>query len=1507
MPTVFSKPTGENSQTMRQWTKQQDAMNPPPISYYAIDRYAKTNAKSSDVSKDEAKERAKLELREFEIKLDLKDEKSESYKASFQVFADGTPYQWCKWRESMDELMLLQGVTQETDDTLCANKQHKLFLAMMDGKCKDEYLKQHQKLKAENLTRSDENIKPMTHVMQQVINETAKLFFDHWKKAVRDEKRYMRIGLYMGDISPKTFVEKLEKLNKMLKYYPVVDPTKPTTLLDDDELLSILLGAKKPEWNIEMLRQGKGTDSFETLAEAQQYFQALHDADDMKKKQDVAKKPKNDTTADSTTASKKKKRKRRQDGDNGDNGGRADISDRAHKCEHCGKAHKSSNCWSLPQNANKRPKWFNKPNPVEHTNKIAMTQQQFSMVIDSMLKKDRKDRKKKRAASRQLSIDSDSNVNDAMDNYLASLSQDNESSPSSKHYFEHYNPISLRDMLEPNRQKRQKTEHYTAELVAEIEDRNGKIVPIRALIDTGTTATIVLRQFVRSDVRLCNKAPPTWWHTRGGNFVTHRRATLDFTFPELNATKCVTWQCHIDHKTDPLHTPYDMIIGLDLQTEIGIYVNTDDKQIHWEGATIPLKTRGELDDSQYLQMLYEISTAPEAVFEAEERQARIADANYEKVDVDAYVQEISNLDDEQKCLLAQLLKRHPTLFGGGLGVLNIKPIHLELKEGTTPYHARPFPVPQSLSHTTKTEIDRLTNIGVFEKNYGSEWAAPTFVQPKKTGDVRILTDFRRLNAQLKRNPFPLPKINDLLQRLSGFRFATALDLSMGYYHIPLDEESSRLCTTILPWGKYQYKRLPMGIKNSPDIFQSIMQDLLGDLEYVQAYIDDILITSSDSWEDHLAKCQTVLERLENAGFRANLHKCFFGRDELEYLGYWLTRDGLQPQPKKVEAILRLAAPTTKRQLRHFLGMVNFYRDMWKRRSHILAPLTGLVSNKVSFVWGAEQQEAFDAMKAAIAKETLLVFPDFNEEFHVHTDASNYQLGAVISQNGKPLAFYSRKLNPAQQRYTTGEQELLGIVETLKEFRNILFGQKVIVHTDHKNILYGNLSNDRIARWRLLLEEYSPEYRHVSGKDNIVADALSRLPRDESIEVPEPNDMEAMAETFLTVKELEENKFPMNPALIQREQQNDKKLQKSLNKSGTVYRIKRVEEQDLVTYNGKIVIPSSLRLRILAWYHEYLAHPGMTRLEASLRQVFTWPKLSADVEQYVRTCKKCQLNKAQRKKYGKIPLKKAETSVPWNRVDVDMIGPWTVKAANGTFKLQALTMIDPATGWFEVKDVNKPDADTCQKVFDDVWLSRYPRPEHLGFDGGSEYKAEFNQLRANYGLKRHETTAYNPQSNGIIERVHKVLGDALRTFELSGQNLDDDDPWTPFLSAAAYAIRSTYHTTLQASPAQLVFGRDMLLPLKFKVDWARVKQRRQTEMARNNQRENRSRLPHKYRIGDLVLVEVPGVRAKLTPPRKGPYKVVRVYTNGTVRIQRGAISQRINLRRLSPFFERDGDN
>jgi hypothetical protein len=454
-----------------------------------------------------------------------------------------------------------------------------------------------------------------------------------------------------------------------------------------------------------------------------------------------------------------------------------------------------------------------------------------------------------------------------------------------------------------------------------------------------------------------------------------------------------------------------------------------------------------------------------------------------------------------------------------------------------------------------------------------------------------------------------------------------------------------------------------------------------------------------------------------------------------------------------------------------------------------------------------------------------------------------------------------------------------------------------------NIVFGNLTNNRIVRWRLLLEEYSPTYVHVKGSHNVVADALSRLDADFGEEMPTPDNLQEMSNAFSPV---ESDKFPMSPAVIAKYQREDKQLaKKTAADKSNEYGVQLLEGVEVITHNNRICVPGPLQERIVAWYHEYLAHPGQTRLEATIRAVYDWPRIREQVHAYCRTCDKCQRNKKQRKKYGHLPAKEAE-ALPWKRVNVDLIGPYTVENPNhpALKELRAMTMIDPVTGWFEIKAILKPDATHVSDAFYEAWLCRYPRPEEIGFDNGSEFKDVFGTMCTNYGIKRKLSTSHNPQSNGIIERIHQVVGNSLRTFELESAELNDEDPWAVHLASVAWAVRSTYHTVLEASPGQLVFGRDMVLPIQFQVDWARIQLRRQNVIEKSNRQENAKRLSHDYKVGDKVLVEKPGIIRKMSSPRTGPYEIIRTYTDGTVHIHHGNITEQINIRRLTPYYERN---
>ena len=386
-----------------------------------------------------------------------------------------------------------------------------------------------------------------------------------------------------------------------------------------------------------------------------------------------------------------------------------------------------------------------------------------------------------------------------------------------------------------------------------------------------------------------------------------------------------------------------------------------------------MKERGTVSDRATTQDLYNLATSAPVLRMSEDRHNEIIKLMYSKVDIDQHVKTLTRLTTTQQQQLATVLKQYDGMYEGQTGTLKIPPVHIELKEGAKPYATRPFPVPKAYEQLTKDECRRFEEAGIWEHTLDTEWASPSFIVPKKTNDVRIVTDLRKLNELVKRKPYPLPKILDILQRMERFQYATAVDLRKGYYHIPLDEETSKMCTTIFPWGKYRYKKLPMGLATAPDIFQHAMYTVFGDLDYVIIYLDDILILSNqdDSFEDHLQKVNVVFTRLFNMGFKVNILKTEFFKDDLDYLGYHLTPQGIKPQAKKVEAITRVLPPKTRKQLRRFLGMVNYYRDVWKRRSHILAPLATLAGRSAKkYIWTDEHQKSFEEAKRMVAGEAM---------------------------------------------------------------------------------------------------------------------------------------------------------------------------------------------------------------------------------------------------------------------------------------------------------------------------------------------------------------------------------------------------------------------------------------------------------------------------------------------------------------------------------------------------------
>lgn len=1104
---------------------------------------------------------------------------------------------------------------------------------------------------------------------------------------------------------------------------------------------------------------------------------------------------------------------------------------------------------------------------------------------------------------------------------------------------------------------------------------------LRILFDSGSDGDILfLTKKSMKDLPwdLVNLAYPVTWGTSNGSFKTTRRAKAQLLLPEFSQSKI--FEIEPDVKVvKGGEAQYDLIVGVQTMARWNTVLDFGKQEMTIDEQTISMRQPDALSKRRLLLNTYREATEPLSTKEETERVTRILDAKYEAADLSKIVQEnCAHLDATQQMQLLDLLRRHEGMFQGKLGQWVGEEVHFDLKEGAVPWQGRPYPVPKIHELTLRKEVDRLVEIDVLEKISSDEangWGSPSFIIAKANGQVRFLSDLREVNKRITRKPFPLPKISDTLQRMEKFQWASAIDLNMGYYHLTLDLATREICSLIFPWGRYRYKRLPMGASTAPDVFQEKMNNLFNELEYVKVYIDDLLVISAGSFDDHLEKLGVVLNRLHEKGFQVNAAKSNFCALEVDYLGYTLTRDGIVPQKKKVAAILALKPPTNVKQLRRVLGIVQYYRDIWEKRTDLLAPLTDLVAecgtSKVKrkplkpWRWDAEHQEAFQKIKNVIARDVVLAYPDFSQEFLIYTDASTRQLGGVITQGNRPIAFFSRKLTKAQEKYTVTELELLSIVELLKEFKGMLLGFKVKVMTDHINLTSPNLGmdSDRVLRWRLLLNEFDVEIDYIKGEDNTVADAISRLdycpksnPHPEDKDAFDPSELKELnthqqwkaSAIFLTnlldeqrgdedevvgeeelsnfshdifVQHEAEDRDEIYPVTIREvvdAQHEDKTLKEYFKKPPKDKPIRPVllQGEIILCYVKdpdcpRMVIPKKLQKKTITWYHHYLQHPGRDKLEKTLSAVMYWKGMSDAIKKFTKRCHRCQLGKKRKRKYAELPPKEAVLT-PWHTVCVDLCGPYQIKGSDGSCEeFMCMTMIDPATGWFEVVELptvavyrefksktgkieivedeilDRTSASISQ-LFNKTWLSRYPRPVEVVCDNGSEFKKDFAMLLKTYSIKRKPTTIKNPQANAILERVHGVLGDMMRTSDINNQETVDGDLIDEFLTNAAWAIRSTHHSVLRASPGQAIFGRDMLFDIPFLCDWSEIGRRRQKLVDRSNARENSRRVPFDYQVGQkaLIIKATDGSHLpKAEDVHEGPFEVTQVFTNGTVRLQR----------------------
>ena len=447
------------------------------------------------------------------------------------------------------------------------------------------------------------------------------------------------------------------------------------------------------------------------------------------------------------------------------------------------------------------------------------------------------------------------------------------------------------------------------------------------------------------------------------------------------------------------------------------------------------------------------------------------------------------------------------LAGCHQGVLTDLPLHTNLMtceirlESGKPVRTKQYPLPFSQRETIKEEVDAMLKMGVIEKS-ASPFSSPIVLVKKKDGKIRFCVDFRRLNRDVVFDAEPMPDMEYLFAKLGKAKYLSKLDLSKGYWQVPMRPEDKPKTAFTTPQGQYQWTVMPFGLKTAGAIFSRMMRLMLQplNLQEVDNFMDDILI-ATDSKERHLQCLRLLFQRLEEVSLSARPSKCYLGFRRLEYLGHIVGQGSIQPEDSKMAKIRDTTQPTTKKQIRSFLGLVGFYRRFVPHFAEIALPLTEATkASKPNIVkWDDRCEQAFQTLKARLCSAPICCLPVVDLPFVLMTDASDTGLGAILLQDQgfglQPIACASKKLVPAERNYATVEKELLAVVWGVQKFSPYLYGNTFVIQSDHQPLQYlhqKKTTNSRLMRWAMQLQPYSFTFQAIPGKENIGADFLSRL-------------------------------------------------------------------------------------------------------------------------------------------------------------------------------------------------------------------------------------------------------------------------------------------------------------------------------------------------------------------------------------------------------------------------------
>ncbi|XP_063965835.1 uncharacterized protein K02A2.6-like [Lytechinus pictus] len=802
----------------------------------------------------------------------------------------------------------------------------------------------------------------------------------------------------------------------------------------------------------------------------------------------------------------------------------------------------------------------------------------------------------------------------------------------------------------------------------------------------------------------------------------------------------------------------------------------------------------------------------------------------------------------------------------GLGCMG-EPQHLDVDKSISPTIHPPRKVPVAIKQGVKNELNRMEEMGVIVKQTEpTQWVSSMVTVAKKgKNKVRICLDPRDLNKAIKRPHYPMKTIDDITDNLAGAQIFSTLDANCGFWQIPLDDESSKLLTFNTPYGRYRFLRLPFGINSASEIFQRIMTDMFSDIEGVEVLVDDILIYGpSESVHDQRLK--QVLERCREKCIKLNPDKCHIRQTQVTYMGHIVSTEGLKPDPKKIEAITKMPTPQSKKGVQQFLGMVNYLGKFIPNLTEKSAPIRVLLEKDVAWHWDDKKEASFKALKEAVTNAPVLKYYDVSKPVKLSVDASQAGTGAVLLQNGHPVAYASKAFTDAQTRYAQIEKELAAIVFGCKKFHQYIFGRTVDVETDHKPLetIFKkplHASPPRLQKMLLNLQKYDLRVTYEKGVNLFISDCLSRnflANQSDDVDVEEipiciidklPIADERMKEIKDETKK-DETLQKLRKAILTGWPNEKREVSEEIRQYWE-YRELLTVEDELICKDARVIIPKSLRKKMIGKVHGH-AHQGIEKTKKLARDIMYWPGMSAQIADIVASCEICNTYKQNNANEPMIGHTKPDQ--PWQKIGSDIL------ELNGKYHL---ILVDYYSSFFELCELKNMTTSTvikhCKEHF-----ARYGIPSEFVSDNGPCYaSSEFKKFSEEYKFKHVTSSPGYPKSNGKAESAVKIAKNLLRK--------------SSDIHLALLQYRNTPLEGLDASPAQLLMGRRTRTPLPTNKRLLKPKTQQNINTKLKKQQEKQKMFYDKttHTLPNLVIGDVVRMRSTRNPKIWQKAIVVRI--------------------------------